>query len=334
VGGGLNNLEVAKVLIGHGADVRARSTAGFTPLLFAASHGNLDMTRMLLDVGAELNGAAADGNTALLIATMKGHTAYATFLLEQGADPNAGAGFTPLHWAAGSWESELTNSVDGNEWSALAGLKGQAKAEFVKLLLAHGANPNARAQRNPPHFGGGGGPNLVGATPFLVAASAADVPVMRLLLAGGADPRLPTRDGTTPLIAAAGLGRAAAVTLVTAASALDAVKLALERGDDINAANAQGETALHAAAYWGADQVVQFLVETGANINAKNDKVWTPLTIAEGVFQGGGIQRFPTTADLLRKLGAEPSHPDVDRDTGGILAPDQPGSRAREVLGK
>src|SRR5260221_2680752 len=121
---------------------------------------------------------------------------------------------------------------------------------------------------------------------------------------------------------AAGLGHAPGITPVSEASALEATRLALELGGDVNAANSAGETALHAAAYWGADSIVRFLVDSGASVNAKDRKLWTPLVIAEGIYQGGGVKYFPTTAELLRRLGAEPSPPNIDRANGGLTEPD------------
>jgi hypothetical protein len=144
---------------------------------------------------------------------------------------------------------------------------------------------------------------------------------MRVLLAAGADPRITTSSKTSALMLAAGLGHAPGITPVPETSALEAVNMTLELGDDVNAANAAGETALHAAAYWGADSVVQFLVAKGANANAKNKKLWTPLVITEGIYQGGGVKYFPTTAELLRRLGAEPSPPNIDRANGGLTGP-------------
>lgn len=304
---------VARTLLEHGADVRARSTAGFTSLMFAARHGDLEIVRLLLAAGANVNETAADGSTPLLIATVRGHTTLAAFLLEQGADPNAdSAGFTVLHWAAGSWEASVSGmfgvaAPSHEEWGALSGLQGRPKLEFVKLLLARGANPNARLAKNPPRFGHGLFTlKLVGGTPFFVAALAGDVAVMRVLVDAGADPWLSTAENTTPLMAAAGIGWVPGESRVTEASAFEAVKLTAQLGGDVNAVNANGYTALHGASLMGANPIVQFLVENGAKVNVKNKRGETPLMIAEGkgVRVAGTNILHESTANLLRRLGA------------------------------
>jgi ankyrin repeat protein len=145
---------------------------------------------------------------------------------------------------------------------------------------------------------------------------------MDALLAAGADPRTTTDSGTTALMLAAGLAHAPGITPVSEANALAAVKVALERGSPVDAANAAGDTALHAAAFWGAESIVRFLVTRGADVNATDKKLWTPLVIAEGIYQGGGVKYFHSTAALLRTLGAKPSPQDIDRANGGIATPD------------
>ena len=312
-------LPVAQALMAHGANIRARSKPlGFTPLLFAARQGDLDAVRLLLSAGADLNEAASDGSNVLLVATVRGHKALASFLLDQGANPNAdAAGYTPLHWVAGTWETVLTREMmnipaESGEWSAewrrLRGLQGQAQIELLKTLLAHGANVNARTTKEPPRFGhtfAGQIPNLAGATPFFLAAMAADTGVMRVLLAHGADARLATNANTTPLMAAVGCCiRSTSESAITESSALEAGKLLVENlGADVNAVNANGETALHGTAYLGYDTIAQYLVDKGAKLNVKNKNGWTPVAVADGVIFQQATQVHKSTADLLRKLG-------------------------------
>jgi ankyrin repeat protein len=292
--------EVARALIAGGADVRARSTRGFTALLFAARQGDVASARLLLENGADVNETAADRMPPLVVATVRGQVPLAMFLLEHGADPNAdGPGFTALHWAAGIWETELTGprgiAVERDEeWRALRGVQS-GKMELIKALLARGANPNARITKPPLRVGfTRGGLNLVGATPLLVAAAAADAELMQLLAAAGADSRLMTGENTTALMAAAGVGRVTVESSVSEAAALEAVKAAVALGaGDVNAANAAGDTALHGAATMRSVPLVQFLIDRGARVDVKNKRGQTPAAIARG----------SAAADLLERLG-------------------------------
>lgn len=299
------HLDNARVLIEHGADVGARSAAGFTPLLFAAQQGDLDATRMLLAAGANVNETASDGSSVLLVATVSGHERLVRLLLDHGADPNAdGAGFTALHWVAGTWESSSATELDGEAFRVANGLLPN-RLEWVKALLAHGANPNARLVKDPPRFGRFLAPlKRAGATPFLLAAVAGEPEIMRALVASGADPRLATNDETTPLMAAAGIGWSQDLKRgLSEGSPLETVQLILELepGLDVNATNASGETAMHGAANRGANAVIQFLVEKGARVDVKDKRGQTPLGIVQP--SGTTVGGRSSTAELLRKLG-------------------------------
>ena len=303
------HLPVARLLIEHKAEVRTGSAGGFTPLLFAARNGDLTGVRMLLDAGADVNEAALDGHTALLVATVRGQLELARFLLDHGANPNASAaGYTPLHWAAGRWETGLTGPAGippqpSGEWSSLIGLQA-GRLDFIKTLIAHVANVNARVTKTPPRFGFTlTDLPLVGATPFFLASVAADVTAMRLLLDNGADPLLPTTEGHTPLMAAAGFGRVIGETRVTEEAALEATKLALQLGNDVNAATVNGETALFGAVFTSADSIARLLLERGINVNPRNKRGQTPLHFAEGTFYHGAYRSSKTIADMLRKAG-------------------------------
>jgi ankyrin repeat protein len=302
-----NQAEIALLLIDRGADVRARTTkAGFTPLLFAARQGARDAIQVLLAKGADVNAVASDGTSVLMAATYTGHWDLAKSLLDRGADPNlAGAGYTALHWMSGSWEGHFTGIVGTDKFQWI-GARGPGKLELVQALLAHGADPNARLEKRPPLFGFGGGwfrANYTGATPFMLAAVGGNVSVMRALLAAGADPLLTAKDGTTALMAAAGYGRVHGESRVTDDEAVEAVKIAVEVGIPVNATNQSGQTALHGAAYFQTDPVVQLLLDKGANVNTRNVSGETPLTIAYGYDSGGGIFYSESTAELLRKAG-------------------------------
>ena len=183
------------------------------------------------------------------------------------------------------------------------------KLELIRTLLAHGADPNARLTKSPPRFGFSVfRANLAGATPFFLAAMAGDVAVMRLLAGAGADARLTTNDGTSPLMAAAGVSRVLAETRVTLERSADAVRLACELGCDVNHMNKAGETALHGAALIRADAIVRFLAGRGAALDVANKRGETPLMIAERTVAAGSAPVLvrTSTGDLLRSLGAGP----------------------------
>jgi ankyrin repeat protein len=314
--------DVARLLLEHGADPKVRSTGGYSPLLFAARVGDLESARLLLAAGASPDDAATDGTSVLLTAVVRGHVPLAIELLERGANPNADAtGYTALHWAAGSWETELTgpNGIDARadpEWAALAGIADPAeKLALVRALLAHGADPNAALAKTPPRVGytqlvvehrvAGTSP-FAGATPFLLAAMAGDVDVMGVLVERGADPRRTAKDGTTALMVAAGLGRYLAESRVTTNRSVQAVRFALAQGIDVNATNEAGSTALHGAALIKADEVVELLVVSGATLDGKNARGQTPLMLADTIRAGSATVASRTpTGDLLRKLGAK-----------------------------
>ena len=279
---------VARVLVRHGADVTARSRRGFTPLLFAAREGDLDSAGLLVEAGAEPADEAPGGASALVVATTRGHAGLAMWLLERGAAPNAtGAGYTALHWASGLWETELTGpagivAARDEEWRTLAGLPAR-KLEMVRALLAHGADPNARAEKSPRRVGFGGRRDAEGATPFFLAAMAGDLDVMRVLVAHGADPLLPNAQNMTPLMVAAGVGRRLAESSVTPARALAATRAVWELGgSDVNAVTDAGDTALHGAANIGSAALVQFLADRGAAVHVENRRGRTPLMQAAG----------------------------------------------------
>jgi ankyrin repeat protein len=313
---------VVKLLTAHHANVNARSIKGFTPLLYAVREGHIETTRALLEAGADINGAlplgmegpvepalvvgsvsgATNGTTsAITLAVRNAHYELARFLLEYGADPNDHtAGWTPLH--------ELTwvrRPGGGANFPGPVGSGSMDSLAFARLLVADGADVNARMTRRPRN-GLNSALNRIGATPFLLAARNADLPLMRLLVELGADPSLTNDDGTTPLMAAAGLGvHSPGEDAGTEAEALEATRLALELGGDVNAVDKNGETAMHGAAYLGVNSVVQFLVEKGAQIevwNQKNSSGWTPLTIADGVFRTANFRAAPRTAELLRQI--------------------------------
>jgi ankyrin repeat protein len=332
--------DVVKTLIAHGADLQARTRRGFSALHFAARTGDLATAQLLLDAGIEIDirsqpdaslkppssaaggygggggrsggpsyeATVSAGSTPLLVATMRAQVPFALFLLERGADPNVSdAGLTPLHWAAGTWESGEANPVFGFT-DAMSGIPDrQAKLQLVKALLARGADPNLPVTQRPPAFAGGH-TDVIGATPFLLASAASDIEMMRLLLAAGADPKLSTKSNMTAIAAATGVNRVQGESSVTEAQALEAVKFLIELGVDPKAAVSTGENAIFGAAYRGWSSVVQLLADNGTDVNAISKSGTTPWRAASG--QGdrlGGVLFNTETAALLVKLGADPT---------------------------
>jgi uncharacterized protein len=326
--------DVVRALVQAGADIHARSTVvpreyqtgsryvayddvrfvvkvedgGFTPLLFAARSGDAATADLLLAAGAKLDEPAPTGASALVIAAHSGNHDVAMFFLERGADPNAaGAGYGALHAAV---------------------LRGDV--QLVEALIARGARVDAPLERGTPvrrysqdyAFSA----DLIGATPFWLAARYGDVPIMRALAGAGANTRFVMSDGTNALLvavaASSGFGsgdrRERYLTPVEIAAkveadeervTLEAAKLALALGSDINSVNRNGDSALHLAATQGLVTVVQFLTEYGAALDVKNKRGMTPLGAALQRQRGeGGVtisdDRREAAAQLLRKLGA------------------------------
>jgi ankyrin repeat protein len=302
---------VVSALLGAGADFRTPLPSGFTPLFFAVREGRTDVVRVLLKAGAEVNEAMQPkkrpsgkaprrGTSPLMLAVENGHFELAVALLEAGADPNdQRSGFTALH--ALSWVRK-PNRGDGDDGDpAPIGSGSLSSLQLVDKLVEHGADVNARLRRGAS---GRGVLSRVGATPFLLAAVTADVPLMRALLRHGADPRLPNAQHATPLMAAAGVGcLAPGEEAGTEPEALEAVELAIELGNDVNAVDDNGETAMHGAAYKNFPRVVERLAARGAKVEVwdhKNKYGWTPLSIAEG-HRVGNFKPSPETLAALHR---------------------------------
>ena len=251
------------------------------------------------------------GSTALLVATVRGQVPLALFLLDRGADPNVlDAGFTPLHWAAGTWENGLANPVYGFV-DPIGGIPDrEAKLQLVKALLAHGANPNLQMTARPPGYGGtgtGGYNDAPGATAFIVAANSADVAMMRILLAAGADPHIVTKTSSNALLAATALNRGIGEIIDDEERALEAVKFLLDVGVDHKAVTTYNENALFGPAYRGWNRMLELLIEKGAVVNTVNKAGVTPWLAASGFGDRlGGVLFNKAGADILLKHGADP----------------------------
>jgi ankyrin repeat protein len=293
---------------------RAEVKGGMTPLLYAARDGRLEVARVLVAAGADLE--LGDGNNIrpLLMAALNGQIDVARLLVEKGANVNADDfwGRSPL-WAAVEYRNLDMNNNDQDAPTD----NGVDRAPFlglIGLLIDKGANVNARTREVPPprrwlySLNDVSWVDFTGQTPFLRAALSGDTATMRLLVQRGADPNLATPAGTTPLMAAAGVGWVVAQTYTESLQArLDAVALCLELGADINAANSMGLTALLGAANRGSNDIIELLVRSGARLDIKDKEGRTPLRWAEGVFLAAvGAERKPATIALLEKLGAKP----------------------------
>jgi uncharacterized protein len=298
--------------------VRGQNTegGGLTALVFAAREGDLESARILVTAGADVNQTTQYGWTALLTATQNRHYALGTFLLERGANPNIAnkGGWTPLYLATDN------RNIEGGDYPVRPG--DLDHLDFIKTLLAHGADVNARAKDSTET-------RTIftmqwlyeeGATPFVRAAQSGDVELMKLLLAHGADPKIPTANDVTALAVAAGIGWVQGVTYERSEhDSLEAVRMCLDLGIDPNVVDGDGRTALHGAAHKGRNEVVQLLVERGARLDARDlgsrdtiageqlGRGWLPVDYADGLVRVGvqSAIAHPATGALLRKLMSE-----------------------------
>jgi len=309
---------VVQTLLDAGADRYGRLESGFTAFLFAARNGRSEVVRTLLKAGADANEVIqvskgtgrgpSSGTSALLLAVENGHFEMAIELVKAGADPNdERTGFTPLHAVTWVRRPKRGDGLDGQPPPDGSGRL--SSTQFVRQLVALGANINGRLQR-----GGApkGGLALAGATPFLMAARTADLELMKLLVELGADPAIPNKDGATPLMAAAGLGCFQPDEEPgTEPECIAAVEYLLSFGGDVNTVDKNSETAMHGAAYKSLPMMVRLLTSKGAKIpvwNRKNKSGWTPLMIAEG-FRPGNFKPSVETLTALHSVMHEAGVP-------------------------
>ena len=316
--------EAVGLLIRSNADFRTPlPDSGFTPLFFAARAGRREVVRLLLQAGADVNEAMhplkpaakgpVAGTSALAIAIENGHYELALDLLDAGADPNdQRSGFTPLHrmsWVRRPPKGEDHGAPPPAELGRIDSLR------FVRELVKRGADVNrclTRGRSSPGQF------SRKGATPFLLASATSDVALMRLLLELGADPAIANDEQTTPLIVACGIhvGSDAANEFAGEESeVLEAARLLLKLGADVNAVDANGDTAMHAAALKNLPQVVEFLADHGAKVeiwNRRNRHGWTPLSIAQGHRPGNFKPSAETIVAVRKVMVAAGVHPPPD----------------------
>jgi len=358
---GEGNTEALEQLLAAGARVNATSTSGFTALLLAVRNAELEALQALIAGNANVNAVGPDGTSALNMAVVNAYWEVASVLLTHGADPNLrDPRGSPLHTIAWLRKPGATGTAAvGGEADAPPRPVGRVTSlELARQLLEHGANPNVRIDWQESRFQKAGGtarnpPNIelgrhlltyVGATAFYIAAKNGDAPLMRLLVEGGANPMLTNRFGITPLMVAAGLDTWEGETPgphtgVSEAERLEAVKLAVELGNDVNARADFGNypmngdpeytllyyphniddlvdlgvgdprwngcTALHGSIITNQPSITQYLIDQGADPAAKNNLGWTPLMMSRGVFLANAEREFPAAeAILLEALAA------------------------------
>ncbi|HTC32876.1 MAG TPA: ankyrin repeat domain-containing protein [Bryobacteraceae bacterium] len=319
--------EVVKLLLAHGADWKVQSSfretkipklstassispisrGGLTAFLFAAREGDIETAKVMLDAGVDINQTDVDGTSGLVISIMNKQYTFAKFLLDRGADPNV----TDVKGRAALYAALDMRNED---WSALPlrkELDPLPSLDLIKAILAHGANVNAKLTHNLPGRSGMDYGDVAldeGSTPFMRAARSGDATAMLILLQSGADPKATTKDGNNALLFAAGIGYRDKQTKGSDNDALEAVKLCMDQGLDINQTNAKGETVLHGAANRGSDVLVKFLVDHGAKLDAKSKPGFTPLDIAMGKDSFGLPVPHDSTVALIRSLGGPEGH--------------------------
>ena len=293
--------------------IRAPIPGNMSPLMYAAREGKIAAARLLLDAGANVNEVDKNDFSPLFMAISNNHPDMARFLIEKGANINAKDwyGRTPLFAAV-----EMRNAdMDYRTFELLQTQEDRkAMLDFIKMLLDKGVDPNIQVTEVPPlrswmYLLGGSlaWVDFTGQTPFLLASLSGDVSTMRLLLEYKADPKIATYGGTTPLMAAAGVNWVFNQTYTEGEPALlEAVKLCVELGMDVNAKNSMGLTPLMGAANRGSDSIIEYLVSKSAKLDAKDNVGRTPYNWAEGVFLAthSPVPK-PSSMALIQKLGTK-----------------------------
>jgi ankyrin repeat protein len=309
------------------AGSQKKDGGGLTPLVYAAREGCLECAQALIEAGARINEPTNYGWTPLLTATQNRHYQLAAFLLKKGADPNLAnkGGWTPLYLATDN------RNIESGDYPVRK--PDMDHLDYIKLLIDKGANVNARicgVESSDKECKGDTTETRTnftmqwlyedGATPFLRAAQSGDTELMKLLLAHGADPKIATAHGDTALAVASGIGWVEGVTFEwSPKQSLEAVKMCLDFGIDPNIADDEGRTALHGAAHKGRTEVIQMLVDHGANLEAHDHgsrdtfagamkgMTWIPLDWARGLVRVGVQSAIPhpEAEKLLTQLMTE-----------------------------
>ena len=295
---------------GRGSTFASPSPTGFSALMFAVRAGHIDATRVLLDADADVNDTVSDGESALVVAAANANWELAAYLLDRGADAtHAEGGWNALHQTVRTRRMNLAFGTPGPFSSGTLD-----SIDLIRKLLDAGVDVNTRMTRNGMRDGQRNRFNRLGATAFMLAAKVTDVEAMQVLLEAGADPTMPTADGTTPLMVAAGLaiwnpGEDGGSFTGQEAEVLEAVRITVEGGNDVNARNYRGETALHGVGFRGVNIVLDYLVEQGADLAALTVDGWSALAIARGLsytdFYKAQLHTAARLEELMQARGLE-----------------------------
>lgn len=300
------------LLLKHGADVNGLSNVeewerqvtdeprekwlppgGMSPLLFAAREDCLACIKPLLAAGAKIDATTPKGISSLLIAIINGHYDVAYALVEAGANVNLNddTNRSPLYAAV-----DFNIMRESNRPSPDVFTNTHTAFDLIQLLVSKGANVNVQLSKPPPFRlkldRGTDSVIIAGTTPFVRAAKSADIQAMQYLLAHGADPTLSTANNINALMMAASLGTKESDTIgryKTQAQIIDAIRICLDRGLDVNAKAKDGRTAIWGAATFGYTDVVKFLHDKGAVVNYKDSKGLMPIDAAMGKAGGFGF---------------------------------------------
>ena len=307
------NDDAAVAAFGFRGRPAPKDGGGLTALVYAARANDLDSVKTLLDAGADVNQVTAYGWSPLLVATQNRYYKLGAFLIERGADVNLfnKGGWTPLYLATDN------RNIESGDYPVR--MPDMDHLDFIKLLLEHGANVNARMKDSTETRTVFTNQWLDenGATAFLRASQSGDLVLMKLLLEHGADPKIPTVLGVTALHVAAGIGWVEGITYEWSPEAtLQAVKVLIDLGLDVNAQADTGRTALHGAAHKGRTDVIQVLADHGAKLDVRDYgntdnrggklavHTWQPVDYADGLVRVGVQSAIghPEAGLLLRKL--------------------------------